>query len=425
MKRRLAKQALAMAAMLGIANVAAGAPALPLAGDVLFALPREQAVRRALAQLPQLRIGALNNELATAEQAKLAAGPGEWLVRGGVTERSVVGAERYREQELMLERSVRWFGKAGQDRAVGEKGVTLAQAQRADAWHEAGRSLMQDWYDALRAQCALERLRDQHALLRQLRSIAERRIKAGDGTRLEFMQTETELRRTDALIEQARQQMEHAMTLLATNYPGLPTPQLAQLPEPQPIQHSREQQLARIMEDNHELELAQIEAQWYGLKARRAASERVPDPTIAVRAARERAGQERTIGLTLSIALPGGARNAESAAAAIRSKMADERVAQVKTKVMVAAQRAITEQEYAYQVWISLREVAQQSARQARLMERAYQAGECALAEALLSRRQALEASLAAQMGQIAAIAANARFQLDAHALWSMESSTQ
>ncbi|RFP24675.1 TolC family protein [Duganella sp. BJB488] len=420
MRLRLVKLAFALAA-LGNANAWAGGTALPLAGDMLFGLPREQTVRQLLSQLPQLRIGAINNQLAGAEQAKLAAGPGEWVVRGGVSRRSVLDGDRYREQELAVERSVRWFGKAEQDRAVGEKGMALAQAQRADAWHEAGRALMQDWYEALKAQATLERLREQHALIKQLRSIAEVRVKAGDGARLELMQADTELRRADALIEQADQQVQHALTLLATNYPGLPAPQLAQVPDPQPMPLQRPEQLARILDDNHELELAQVEAQWYGLKAKRAASERMPDPTIAIRAGRERAGQERTIGLTLSMALPGGARDAESSAAYIRSQMADERVAQVRTKVALAAQRAVTEQEYSYQVWTSLRAVEQQSDRQARLMELGYKAGEYTLAEALLGRRLAMEAALASQIARIAAVAASARVQLDAHALWAID----
>ncbi|WP_254452075.1 TolC family protein [Duganella vulcania] len=420
MKCRLAKLALALAA-LGHPAAWASAPALPLAGDVLFGLPREQTVRELLSQLPQLRIGELNNQLAGAEQAKLAAGPGEWVVRAGMSQRRVLDGERYREQELALERSVRWFGKAEQDRAVGEKGVALAEAQRADAWHEAGRALMQDWYDALKAQATLERLKEQHALFKQLRAIAELRVKAGDGARLELMQADTELRRADALIEQAGLQVQHALTLMATNYPGLPAPRLDQVPDPQPMPLQRPDQLARILDDNHELALAQVEAQWYGLKAKRAASERMPDPTIAVRAGRERAGQERTIGLTLSMALPGGARGAESSAAYLRARMAEERVAQVRTKVTLAAQRAVTEQEYSYQVWTSLRAVEQQSDRQARLMELGYKANEYTLAEALLGRRLAMEAALASQVARIAAVAASARVQLDAHALWAID----
>lgn len=400
----------------------AAAPAhLPLAGDLLYALPPEVAARRTLAALPQLRLGTLNNELAAAEQAKLNAGPHEWTVRAGASQRRVVGEQRYREQELGLERGLRWFGKAEQDRKIGEQGVSLAEAQRADAWHEACRTLMNDWYDTLRAQAAVQRLTEQHALVRQLKAVAERRVKAGDSPALELMQADTELRRSEALLEQARQDAAQALALLSITYSQLPQPQLEGLPEPQRVADEMPLQIARITEDNHELELAQVEAQLYGLKARRAHSERMPDPTLALRAGRERDGQERTIGLTLSIPLPGAARSAETSAAAVRARMADERVNQVKTKVQLDARRAVSEQRHSYQIWTSLRDVAEQSRRQAQLMERAYQSGEASLTDALLVRRQALDAALAAQTAQITALAASARVQLDAHALWSID----
>lgn len=412
---------MAVAIGLALAAAGAGAASLPLAGDLLFALPPEAVARRTLEILPQLRLGSMNNELASAEQTKLNAGSSEWVVRTGVTRRDVVDGERYHEQELAVERGVRWFGKAAQDRALGEKGVSLAEAQRADAWHEAGRALMQDWYDALRAQAALQRLSEQHLLVGQLKSVAERRVKAGDGPALELMQADTELRRSEALLEQARQDVAQALALLSTTYVELPQPQLERLPEPRQAMDEMPAQVARIIDDNHELELAQVEAQWFALKSKRVASERMPDPTLAIRAARERDGQERTLGLTLSIPLPGAARSAESTAAAVRARMADERVNQVKAKVQLAAQRAVSERRHSYQIWTSLRQVAEQSARQAQLMERAYQSGESSLTEALLSRRQALDAALAAQTAQITALAADARVELDGHALWAID----
>lgn len=426
-----------MAATCAGAGVKAEPASLPLAGDVLYALPPEPVVRRSLEALPQLRLGALNNELAAAEQLKLNAGTHEWMVRAGASRRRVVGEQSYREHELGLERSVRWFGKADQDRKIGEQGISLAEAQRADAWHEAGRALMQDWYAALRAQATVQRLAEQQALVQQLRATAERRVKAGESPALELMQADTEMRRFDAQLEQARLELTQALTLLATVYSHLPEPQLPaqQLPQPslqpslqppRPLEQNSMQddmaaQVVRITQDNHELELAQVEAQLYGLKAQRAASERMPDPTLALRAGRERDGQERTLGLSLSIPLPGAARSAEHSAAAVRARMATERVQQVTSKVQLEARRAVADQRHSYQIWLSLSQVAEQSQRQAQLMDRAWQSGEASLADALLSHRQASDAALAAQTAQINALAAAARVQLDAHALWAID----
>ena len=52
---------------------AAGA-ALGLAGEQLFALPPEPVVRRVLQDLPSLRLGGLQQELAVAERSRLHAG---------------------------------------------------------------------------------------------------------------------------------------------------------------------------------------------------------------------------------------------------------------------------------------------------------------------------------------------------------------
>lgn len=413
------------AALLQAVPLHAAPGALPVSGEQLYALPPEAAARQALSALPQLRLGDINQELAGAERDRLVAGPHEWVASAGMARRSVrnSGADdtRYREEEVGLERSLRWFGKAGQDRAIGDKGLALAQSQRADLWHEAGRALMRDWYAALTAQASEQRLAEQHALVQRLKQVAERRVKAGDGAALEVMQADTELRRANALLEQARLDVVQAGSLLATTYAGLALPAAAALPEPQAGDAAGDVGLARLLDDNHELALARVESEWEALRARRAASERMPDPTVGVRVARERAGEERLVGITLSMPIPGALRSAESRAAALRAGMAQERVQQARQRVEVDARRVLAEQAHRYRLWVELRDVAKQSMRQADLMERAYQAGENTLAEALLGRRMALDAALAAQTAQIAALAAAARVELDAHALWSME----
>jgi outer membrane protein TolC len=283
---------------------------------------------------------------------------------------------------------------------------------------------MQDWYEALRAQAALQLWQQQHALLTQLQSVAARRVRAGDAAALERMQADTELGRAAVQLEQARLLLRQALAQLTANYPALPLPtlpELAQLPEPPALPAGHLAQRAAITQDNHELELAEEESTWFRLKAERAASERMPDPTLTLRSTRERGGQERTLGLMLSIALPGGARTAEQGAAVVRAEMARERVSQVRTKVALAAEKVVSEQEAAFTMWAQLRELAAQQARQAELMDKAYQAGEGSISDVLQSRRLAQDAALAALAGRIQALAAQARVQLDAHALWSID----
>ena len=398
--------------------LAAGAQAAPGAPS---ALPPEAEVRRVLASLPALRQGVLNTQLAGAERDKLAAGPYEWTVRAGASRRSAPGAERYLEQEVALERPLRWFGKADQDQALGEQGLTVARALHGDAWHEAGRALLRDWFDALRDLAGVVRLEEQLAVTQRLQAIAARRVQAGDGAALDLLQAETEQRRVLALLQQARQRSEQTLTLLAISYPGLPRPQADSLPLPQAGSEDASSWTERIVHDNHELQLALAEADLYAMRASRLASDAMPDPTLALRAARERDGQERVFGVSLSFPLPGAGRTADRSAAAIKAAMARERVAQTQLRVALAARRAASDSVHSHAIWSTLQEVQQQPMRQAELMQHAYQAGECTLADALAGRRQALDAALTAQTAQIEALTAQARLQLDAHAIWSID----
>lgn len=401
--------------------LAAGAQAAPGAPT---ALPPEAEVRRVLASLPALRQGVLNTQLAGAERDKLAAGPYEWTVRAGASRRTAPGAERYLEQEVALERPLRWFGKASLDQALGEQGLAVARALHGDAWHEAGRALLRDWFDALRDMAGVARLEEQLAVTQRLQSIAARRVQAGDGAALDLLQADTEQRRVLALLQQARQRSEQSLTLLAISYPGLPRPQADSLPLPQAGSESAAswaERIVHIEHDSHELQLAQAEADLYAMRASRLASDAMPDPTLALRAARERDGQERVFGVSLSFPLPGAGRTADRSAAAIKASMARERVAQTQLRVALAARRAASDSVHSHAIWETLQEVQQQTIRQAELMQRAYQAGECTLAVALAGRRQALDAALTAQTAQIEALAAQARLLLDAHAIWSID----
>ncbi|MBG6219979.1 MULTISPECIES: TolC family protein [unclassified Janthinobacterium] len=402
--------------------VAAGAQAAP---DTLYALPPEAQVRRVLASLPSLRQGALNTQLAGAERDKLIAGPYEWTLRAGASGRRAPGGERYLEQEMALERPLRWFGKAGQDQALGEQGLAVARALYADAWHEAGRALLRDWFDALGELAGVARLEEQLAVTQQLQAAAARRLRAGDGAALELLQADTEQQRVLALLQQARQRSEQPLTLLAVSYPGLPLPQDAALPLPLPQASTGSDSVPawveRIAHDNHELQLAQAEADLYAMRASRLASDAMPDPTLALRAARERDGQERVFGVSLSFPLPGAGRAADKSGAAIKASMARERLAQTQLRVTLAARRAASDSVHSHAIWATLQQVQQQTIGQAELMQRAYQAGEGTLSAALAGRRLALDAALAAQTAQIEALAAQARLQLDAHAIWSID----
>lgn len=410
-----------MKASLWVMLAALSSPVLAQPALQQSVLPPEQVVRTTLENLPQLRASAMNIDLARAGKSRLDAGTHEWTVRTGLSRRTDQAGGRYNEQDVALERSVRWFGKGAKDSAIGDKGIVVAVAGHEDAWHEAGRSLLTDWFAALREMSATQRLEEQVALAGQLRAIAEKRVRAGDAARLELLQAETESARVGALLQQAQLRQDQALQLLVTSYPGLPIPHAASLPVPLASTESADWWRNKITSDNHELELAQAEADLVGLQAARVASERMPDPTIGVRAGRERDGQERLVGISIAFTLPGASRTADHDGAAVKAGMATQRAAQTQRKVSAAAQRVVTDSERSLAIWQTMQRIADQSAQQSVTMMRAYTLGEATLADALLNRRMAMEAALAAESAQIDALAAQARLQLDAHLLWAIE----
>ena len=389
--------------------------------EPLSILPPDPVVRQTLASLPQLRASTLNIDLAASTRSRLQAGPHEWSVRAGLNRRTDQGGDRFNEQELVVERPVRWFGKADKDAAIGNKGTLMAQAAYEDAWHEAGRSLMKDWFDALREMAATNRLAEQHEVTERLRRIAEKRVSAGDAAQLELLQADTESRRVAALVQQSQLRADQALQLLASTYPGLPQPRASVLPAPPAPQETPAYWFDKITSDNHELTLAQAEADLYLLQASRSASDRMPDPTIGVRASRERSGRENVYGVIIAFPLPGAARAADANSAALKAGMASERLAQTQVKVTLAARRLILETSRSHEIWQTMQRIAHQSQRQAATMMSAYQLGEATLAEALNTRRQAHDAALLAESAQIDALAAHARLLLDAHQLWSVD----
>jgi outer membrane protein TolC len=315
---------------------------------------------------------------------------------------------------VVVERPLRWFGKAGKDAAIGDKGTLMAQAAYEDAWHEASRGLMKDWFDAVRELAATARLAEQQALTARLRSIAEKRFDAGDAAQLDVQQADTESRRVAALLQQAQLRADQALQQLSSTYPGLPQPRPSALPAPPAPRESSAIWFDRITSDNHELTLARAEADLALLQAGRVASERMP-------VARERSGRENIYGVVIAFALPGEARSAEAGSAALKAGMASQRLAQTQVKVELAARRLIMEAGRSHEIWQSMERIGQQSQRQATTMMLAYELGEVTLTEALNTRRQAHDAVLLAESAKIDALSAHSRLLLDAHLLWSAD----
>ncbi len=384
-------------------------------------LPPEASVRAVLASLPQVRAAAAGMDLAQARKQRLAAGPHDWVAKTAYDRRVAPQGKRFNEEEIGVETGLRWPGKLRTDAQLGEAELQIGQIAYADAWHEAARTLLRDWFDALRELHSAKVLQAQAELAQAQLSAIERRVQAGEAAKLDTLAAQAEAARIQAQAVRTRAQAQLLQQALQRQYPGLPLPSDAGLEEAalDGTDIAVADWAQKILADNHELELAQARAAQARLQARRAEQERTGDPTVGVRARRERSGEERIWGAYLSIPLGSAGRRADAEAAAAQAEMAQQEYERTRQRVSTDAWRAASEAQQTRTTWQQLRHAWQQIAQSAQLQARAYELGESPLADLLLARRNALEAQLAADAAALDGMQAQARLLLDTHHIWA------
>jgi outer membrane protein TolC len=177
----------------------------------------------------------------------------------------------------------------------------------------------------------------------------------------------------------------------------------------------------RLLPHNHELNLAREATRRQRLMAEKSSADRLPDPTLGLRWGSERDGQERTVGLTLAIPLPGQSRAAASRAAMAEADVSSLREAQVLNRVESEIRRQVGEAQARHTQWQRLVAVAERMQTNADLLEKAWRLGEGQLGDLLNARRQAIDANLAATQARLEANESRARLLLDSHQLWDFD----
>lgn len=390
-----------------------------------LSLPPVAATRQVIAALPQVQAARAGVSVALARGQRLEAGTYEWNLKAGTQRRSETSGPQYVEGELAMERSIRWGGKADKDRELGQAGLAVGQSGYADAWHEAVRSLVKAWYDWQRERSTTVLLSQQAALAQEQLLVAMRRVKAGDAPRMDQLMAQAEFDRSVASQELARGREQVQLGELHKRFPGIFPDAYADVAGLQNIhlQLPGDPQvwLQRILDDNHEIELAEAEVRVARLHSQRAQLDARPDPLLGVRAARERGGQETLLGVYMTIPLPGAYREAEQRATLALLEAAEQRLNLTRQRVEAAAQRVVLQASHATSVWQRLASVHLSMASVAQLSVKAYGLGELTLTESLQARRAALESSLVSDTARWDAQEAVSRVLVDAHRLWPAE----
>jgi cobalt-zinc-cadmium efflux system outer membrane protein len=388
-------------------------------------LPPFEVVARVLLDNPNVQASSSQIRAEEANRTRLEAGQYEWNVRVGGQQRraSSPGAsdERFGEWNAALERPLRLPGKAALDAELGARGVSVAEAMRGDALHEASRALLQGWFAWLKENAAAEQWTGQVALLERQAKVLQRRQQLGDAARLDTVQAEAALAQAEAQLAQAQVRYRTASEALRRRFPGLPLMAPNTIAEPLPVQGSELEWVDTILEKSHELLIARGETQRAQTLAGRMRSDNIPDPSVGVQFMRERGGQENIMGAYISIPLPGDGRRASADSALAQADASARREAGVKQKINAEAASLYYSAEARFAIWQSSRNAAERLTSTAEMMARAYQLGEGSLNDLLFARRQANEAQLAVRLAQLDALELRYRLLLDAHQLWDLD----
>ena len=407
-----------LAGLFFLSLAAHAAPDLAAPAD----LPPAAAVSTVLEAHPDVLAARARVAAALAEGRVLKAGEYEYQAGVGYSRRRETGVGNMNDWELSIERGLRLPGKARLDAEIGASLATEAEERVGDARHEAARDLLATWYAALRAQGETQIWGEQAGLLKRQLEVVEKRVKAGDAARMERSRAEADLRQAEAEARRAEMAAAEAAAGLAARFPGLPPPAMPTATDALPaLGGDAAEWVEAGLEHNHELAILRQESERMRIQARRRQAELTPDPSIGLRYARERDGQDNLLGVSLTLPLPGANRRARIDVATQEALALTQREAGAKARIEGGIRVTHSRLRGSLNRSEAIERMARQLDGYADLAWRAYQMGETPLSEALNARKGALDARREATLARLDANEAAARLLLDSHRLWPLD----
>ena len=408
--------ALLAAALLPLAPATALAEQRPTPSD----LPPTDLARQSIDQDPAV-VEARRALVAAGHGAvALRAGSHEWTTRLAAQRRRYDNGGNSNEWTASLERTVRIGGKAGIDSLLGDNELTIGQARIGEARHEAARALADLWLDTLATGRQRELWAEQLSFAQSSQQAVEKRRKAGDASMLDLNVARADLIEVQRQLSAATSAEAKARAKLAVRFPTLkyaPKP----LAEPTALDMSLPQWRDRILAESDPIKVAEGLLKKAELSAARAKADRIPDPTVGVYTASEAFRNERIIGLSLSIPLSGSYRSDRMQQALQEAEAARAKVERQRRDEDVEIVEAYADATGGLERWRLASQGLSTTRDSARLTQRAYTLGEADLQTLLLARRQALDASTAAEQARVEALRWHYRLLVDAHLIWALE----
>ncbi len=382
-------------------------------------LPPDVAVAEALDNHPSVVAARARIGAARAAARGLAVGVQEIVAQGTVQRRDVRGVGTVPEYDLQFTRPIRLPGKAALDRKAGNAAVSAADNRADDARHQTALLLSRQWWGWTGAAAEARTLNEAADILATAVAATRRRLVLRDASALELDQAQAAeaAARAAALTATARAAASYAT--LAASFPDLPLPVSAPpLPEPLIPAEGIARLQALVIERSHEIGASAADAAHAEALKARAARDRIADPSIGVRGFSEQGGNERGLGLILSMPFGGRARSAAADQAAAMAQSAAAELLATRTLVdAVAAEDAALASGY-LKAWEQAAAAADAAAAAAVRQRKGHTLGGIDLADRLIAERLALDAALDEVKARTAAVEAITRLRIDSHTLW-------
>lgn len=397
--------------------------ALPAQGgpgpEILELLPSAQA-RPLLDQDPTVRAARAALEAARREGRMLELSPHDWNARASTQRRTIRPSERYQEWNIGIERTLRLPAKAEADRKTASATVELAEAQYGEALHEAAKSFLTIYLDWLAAEHAVELAAANSTAARESFAAVEKRVRAGDASRLDQSLAQADAAEQDRLLNDARTLANAAWGRLKARYSGIARQPLP-LPTPRSIGPETAYWRDRILMESDSLKVAQAGFRKSRAQTERLRAERTPDPTVGGFTASEVGGAERLIGIYVSVPFSGARRSLNAERGEYLVETARQQVEGTKRELEADIAASVANAAGAYESWRITGSAVQAAQGNAKLTQRAYSLGEADLQALLLARRQATAASQSVLSTKVAALRAYSMLLIDAHLIWNLE----
>lgn len=392
--------------------------AAPAIAQSLAGLP-DAAVLEAIETHPRTRAADARVEAARQHAGALRAGPHEFSLSGDYGRRSVQGEGDFNEYSVMVERPVRLPGKGALDRKSGELGIAAAQLRAEDARHQLALLLAELWWDWLIAEDEVRIAATTQTALERAEAAVERQVALQDAALVDLDRARAEVHANSVELKAAQARAEVARGRLQAQFPNLPLPAIAPALGRLEIEPGERDALRdHVTRCDHELPAARLEAEQKSVAAERLSRDRLADPTVGVRVFSERDGLERGASVVFSIPLGGGRRSALADQAHAEALSAAAEAEAIRYEVYETSQTDHTEARLSVEAWqASLRALESSTSALDRLRQ-GYRLGHVDLAELLFAERQAKAAALAESRARGAALRAETRLRVDAHALW-------